>query len=68
MWQNLWSCIHCDWCYQLVGLKILERCLDNWYVGEDTKETRSEEGLRLVSFGEGMYSRGMRPAEQHSQL
>ena len=51
-----------------MGLKILERCLDNWYVGEDTKETRSEEGLRLVSFGEGMYSRGMRPAEQHSQL
>ena len=28
------------------GAKILERCLDNWYVGEDTKETI---GLRGVS-------------------
>ena len=21
---NLWSCVHCDWCYQLVGLRSLK--------------------------------------------
>ena len=36
MRRNLWSCIHCDWCYQA---QVLERCLDNSYVGEDIKET-----------------------------
>ena len=40
MWKNLWSCIHCDWCYQLVG-----KVLDNWYVGEDTKETIGLKGI-----------------------
>ena len=46
MWQNLWSCVHYDWCYQLFsGAKILERCLENWYEGEDTKETIALRGV-----------------------
>ena len=39
------------------GAEILERRLDSWYVGEETKETMDLRCvlIRLVNFGEGIW-------------
>ena len=47
------------------GAEILDRCLDNWYVGEETKGAMDLRcvSIRLVNLGRA-YGRGVHSAEQ----
>ena len=48
--------------------RILERCLESWYVGDDTKDTIVRSGVSGLWILGRAYKRGMRPAEQWRQL